>query len=145
MAKLSIKIRIILETPPAGVVYGLQNGKGIPYQTIHKQISDGQSLVFEFNIDLKQPIDVSPDFSGPIAQGPLNNRFIYINIGTSAGQIDSIWQRRLKIPLTGISKETIDQICISNLALETTVPGTGKDGTPNCATVKPFAGWHIGK
>ena len=24
---------------------------------------------------------------------------------------------------------------------ETRVPGTGRDGGPNCATVKPFAGW----
>ena len=31
----------------------------------------------------------------------------------------------------------------SNLIIETHVPGTGKDGTPNCATVKPFAGWKV--
>jgi hypothetical protein len=25
--------------------------------------------------------------------------------------------------------------------LHTRVPGTHKDGGPNCATIKPFAGW----
>ena len=27
--------------------------------------------------------------------------------------------------------------------LETRVPGTAKDGSPTCATVKPFAGWKV--
>jgi len=27
--------------------------------------------------------------------------------------------------------------------METSIPGTGKDGGPNCATVKPFNGWKI--
>ena len=31
----------------------------------------------------------------------------------------------------------------TNKILEARVPGTGKDNGPNCATVKPFAGWHI--
>jgi len=29
------------------------------------------------------------------------------------------------------------------VVLQTSVPGKGKDGTPNCATVKPFAGWMV--
>jgi Family of unknown function (DUF5990) len=29
-----------------------------------------------------------------------------------------------------------------NKILETKVPGTGRDGGPNCATVKPFEGWN---
>jgi hypothetical protein len=34
----------------------------------------------------------------------------------------------------------------SDLLLETRVPGTGRDGGPNCGTVKPFTGWYqIGK
>jgi hypothetical protein len=71
------------------------------------------------------------------------NRFIYIDIGTAAGQAD-IWSRRLKIPLTGITWSVIDQVNASSKAvLETHVPGTGKDGSPNCATVKPFDGWRV--
>jgi hypothetical protein len=31
------------------------------------------------------------------------------------------------------------------LLFEAIVPGTGKDGGPNCATVKPFAGWRLKK
>jgi len=77
-------------------------------------------------------------------QGPTNGRFIYIGIGTLAGQLGSIWSRRLKIPLQGITWEMIEQLLDdSNSILETRVPGTGKDGTPNCATVKPFDGWYV--
>lgn len=31
----------------------------------------------------------------------------------------------------------------SNKILEARVAGTGRDNEPNCATVKPFSGWHI--
>ena len=87
--------------------------------------------------------DTLPKFSSPFVQGPYLNNFIYLDIGTLAGQIGS-WQRRLKIPLTGITWEIVDQLKTeSNLILETKVPGTAKDGTPNCATVKPFDGWQI--
>jgi hypothetical protein len=27
--------------------------------------------------------------------------------------------------------------------IETVVPGSGKDGGPNCGTVKPFNGWKL--
>jgi hypothetical protein len=85
-----------------------------------------------------------PNFTGPYVQGPLNERFIYIDIGTYAGQTDSVWGRRLKIPLRDISYETIKLLLTdSSFILETKVPGTGKDGGPNCATVKPFFGWHL--
>jgi hypothetical protein len=78
-------------------------------------------------------------------QGPVGGRFIYINIGISAGQINTSWNRRLKVPLTGITESQINEILKTPSVLETAVPGTGKDGGPNCATVKPFAGWSVVK
>ena len=43
-----------------------------------------------------------------------------------------------------ITWKDIDQLIANpNLIMETSVPGTGKDGGPNCATVKPFNGWKI--
>ena len=68
-------------------------------------------------------------------------RFIYINIGTLARQIDAIWNRRLKVPLRGITQEMFSEASQNDtFCLETVVPAIGKNGTPNCATVKPFAG-----
>ncbi len=139
-----IPIRIILENPPAGVDFGIQKGKGHQFEIIQKQQSAKKDLCFECSILVKKSLTALPDFAGPFVQGPISERFIYINIGTCAGQLSSAWSRRLKIPLRGISPETIKLLLDgSSHILETKVPGTGKDGGPNCATVKPFPGWHL--
>jgi len=94
-----------------------------------------------FNTAYEKP----PDFFGEYVQGPRGNRFIYIDIGTYAGQADTPWSRRLKIPLSNITMEMIQNLVADpSLILETRVPGTGKDGGPNCGTVNPFGGWNIG-
>ena len=139
-----LPIRIILENPPAGVDFGVQKGKGNQYETIQKQRSNNNDLSFELKISVNESQTSLPNFTGPYVQGPLNERFIYIDIGTYAGQIDSAWSRRLKIPLRDISSATVKLLLTdSSFILETKVPGTGKDGGPNCATVKPFSGWHL--
>lgn len=132
-----LNLRIIVERPPAGVDFGLQSGKGATYETVQTQRSK-KELRFEFSVDVKAAsVDAQLDFRGPFVQGPSGERFVYLDIGTYAGQADSPWSRRLKIPLRGITWKMID----SRTILETRVPGTGKDGGPNCATVKPFDGW----
>ena len=140
-----LTLRIVLEKPPAGVDFGLQKGRGSDYETIQKQRSKAKDLRFEFTIGLKASHkDGTPAFAGPLVQGPSNERFIYIDIGTCAGQTDSCWSRRLKIPLSGITWDIIERLLAnSESVLETRVPGTGKDGGPTCATVKPFSGWKL--
>jgi Family of unknown function (DUF5990) len=139
-------LQIILIKPTKDVDFGLQKGSGNNYETIQKQRSDGHDLLFKFSVKVKgeRQKDLLPKFSGYFVQGPATNKFIYIDIGTYAGQTNTGWSRRLKIPLTGITWKDIDML-ISNpeFILETTVPGTGRDGGPNCATVKPFAGWLL--
>lgn len=138
--------RIILEKSPAGVDFGLQKGSGDKYETIQKQRSSNKDLIFEFPATIKPGKNSLFDFYGPFVQGSSAERFVYLGIGTYAGQADSEWSRRLKVPLRGISLEMIDKLATDPaLILETTVPGTGKDGTPNCATVKPFGGWHLSR
>lgn len=137
-------LKIILENPPGGVDFGLQKGSGSKYETIQIQRFSGKNLEFEFPITVKLNENGLPNFLGLFVQGPSNQRFIYIDIGTCAGQKDTGWSRRLKVPLTGIDLNMIKELSTnSNKVLEAKVPGTGKDNGPNCATVKPFAGWHI--
>ena len=144
--EFEITLRIILLQPTAGVVFGLQKGSGSDYETIQKQTSDSKDLLFSFEIKTKgeRSKDSSPKLSGPFVQGPTAGKFVYIDIGTCAGQTGTPWSRRLKIPLTGITWNMVDQIVADpNLVLECRVPGTGKDGGPNCATVKLFDGWKL--
>lgn len=139
-----ISFCIILLAPVAGVQFALQKGSGNTYETVQTQQSAGTDLIFTFPAKLKTGKDGQPDFSGPFVQGPAGERFVYIDIGAMAGQPASPWSRRLKVPLRGITTEIVQQVTAnSSLILETRVPGTGKDGTPNCATVKPFDGWQI--
>ena len=135
-----ITLRMILEKPVAGVEYGVQKGKGAVYETIQKQKAGFSDLVFEIPVLAKSDEQGNYSWTGPFIQGKAGERFIYIDIGTYAGQVDSPWSRRLKIPLTGISNTVMDTL---HPVLVTRVPGTGKDGGPNCATVKPFPGWEL--
>ena len=123
--------RIVLIAPPAGVDIGLQKGKGSAYETVQKQRSGGGDLRFQFEAELK-----NGEPAGPFVQGPRGGRFVYLDIGTAAGQADSCWSRRLKIPLSDLG--AMDPVAV----FETLVAGTGRDGGPSCGTVKPFEGWR---
>ena len=137
-------LRIILQEPPAGVEFGLQKGRGAGYETVQKQRSNGKDLPFEFSVGLTPANKTAaPDFRGPFVQGPRGQRFVYIDIGTYAGQKDTPWSRRLKIPLMGITWDLVERTSHGRTVLETRVAGTGRDGGPNCATVKPFDGWKV--
>lgn len=140
-----VRLRIVLVAPTLGVDFGIQEGKGNNYTTIHKQRSKGADLAFEFNVTIKDNRDDGlPNFLGPLAQGPTIGRFIYIDIGKSAGQIDSCWDRRIKVPLSGITWAMIESAS-TKMLLEARLPGTGRDGGPSCATVKPAEGWKVCK
>lgn len=140
-----LKLRIILEKPPAGVDFGLQKGRGRDYETIQKQRSEAKDLCFEFTVAVKAKRgDAAPNFLGPLLQGPPGERFVYIDIGTYAGQNDSCWSRRLKVPLSGITWDTIEALSAGSQAvLEARVAGTGKDGGPSCGSVKGLDSWRL--
>jgi uncharacterized protein DUF5990 len=140
-----LTLRIVLEKPPGDVDFGLQKGRGGNYETIQKQRFKGKDLSFEFTVRVKGGSkDPAPNFLGSLVQGPPGERFIYIDIGTYAGQTETGWSRRLKIPLRDITWDMIDRVLAdAESLLETRVPGTGKDGGPTCATVKPFPGWKL--
>lgn len=142
----SITLKIILQNPTPEVDFGIQKGSGNMYETILKQRSKGNDLEFSFMINVKYKEDDTFNLLGPLVQGPPTARFIYIDIGTYAGEADSIWSRRLKIPLKGVTTELIKKILSDpGFILQTKVTGIGKRGEPNCGTVKPFEGWKLSK
>jgi hypothetical protein len=135
-----LRLRIVVEQPPPGVDYALQKGKGSAYEMIQRQRSEGGDIVFEFQPSIKEGVtDGVSSLSGPFVQGPPRQRFVYLDIGTYAGQAGSCWSRRLKIPLDGITAKMVGKGGV----LEARVPGTGRDGGPTCATVKEFGGWKL--
>jgi Family of unknown function (DUF5990) len=133
-----ITLRIVIEQPPPGVDFALQKGAGSAYEPVQKQRSKGKDLAFEFQPSVREGVSNSmAALGGPFVQGPPGQRFVYVDIGTYAGQSGSCWSRRLKIPLEGITAKMLG----AGGVLEARVPGTGRDGGPSCATVKDFEGW----
>jgi Family of unknown function (DUF5990) len=141
--EVDLRLRIVLEAPPSGVDFGLQDGKGNSYESIQKQTSKGNDLSFDCTVTVKDNRDDGlPNILGTLTQGPPAGRFIYIDIGKTAGQKDSAWERRIKVPLSGITWDMIQQVSAdSTLVLEAHLPGTANDGGPSCATVHPAKGW----
>lgn len=139
-----IKLYFVLENPNPGVDFGIQKGSGSIYETIQKQRSAGEDLHFYCELFVKPGKDGEVDFSGPCVQGPTGVRFFYVDIGNAAGQVGSVWSRRLKIPLKGIEWDWVEKVSNSaNFRISTNIAGKAKDGGPNCGTVKPFAGWSL--
>jgi len=124
-----LTLRIVLKKPTASVDFGLQKGRGSKYEVVQKQRSTGKDLTFEFTVGVKTGNDGAPDFSGPFVQGSRGDRYCYIDIGAYAGQMNTSWGRRLKVPLNCITWKliTADSILIGD------IPGTARDGAPSCA------------
>jgi hypothetical protein len=142
MKTAELTLKLILQKPLQSVAYGIQKGRSPRHEVIQVQVAKSSDLLFEFNIEARMNKEGAWTLQGPYIQGPPNDRFFYIGIGTFAGQRESPWSRRLKIPLVGIT-ELLPNDIEDQMIFETHVPGIGKDGSPNCATVKPFEGWTL--
>ncbi len=138
-----LTLRIILVKPTPGVEYGIQKGNAINYETVQKQKSSSNDLCFEFKVQVKFDEGDNPVFLGPFTQGPPKERFIYIDIGTYAGQKNTGWSRRLKIPLKSISRDIVEKLSRANVLLAKVQGSGGKDGGPTRGTIKPFDGWKV--
>jgi hypothetical protein len=139
-----INLRIVLENTVNGTVYGLQKGKGSNYETIQAQPGNGKDLFFDFSVPVKENNISGFSLSGPFVQGTAESRFVYIGIGSYAGQAGAPWNGRLKVPLPEATLLT-SQGDTGDYRLCCTVPGRTKDGKPMFATVKPFGGWFMQK
>lgn len=126
--------RIVIKNPVPGVLHSLQGKDGHPVDP--KQSKSGETLTFDF------PLRVAPGpkfFGDQVRREGPERRFVYIRIGTSAGQISSPWSRRMKIDIHDTPQDLIDQAIVGEGLLEYRIDGTGKDGTPACATIRPVA------
>lgn len=140
-----LSIRLVLVDPPPGIDFGIQRGSGAHYETLFVQQAKNGDVTFDFSITVTENRkDNLPNFKGPFAQGPPASRFIYIDVGTYAGQKNTQWSRRMKVPLQGITWALIRQATSKpGRKLLARIPGKGKDGGPNCATVHLLGQWEV--
>ena len=140
-----VPIRLVLVDPPPGIDFGIQRGGGAQYEILFVQRRKRGDVVFDFSLTVADNRkDGLPNFKGPFAQGPLASRFIYVDVGTYAGQKDTPWSRRMKVPLQGITWPLIHKAMSKpEHKLSARIPGTGKDGGPSCATVQLLGDWQV--
>jgi hypothetical protein len=136
-----VSLRIVVVDPPAGVRFAVQRGK----DALLEPCSATGELIFEFPIRVRNDgAEGSPNFLGSFAQGPRDARFVYVNSGTMAGEPESPWTRRAKIPLGGITWAMINRVKAGSV-IEAKIAGTGRDGGPACATLPLLGrGWKLG-
>ncbi len=143
LAPVELTLRILVIDPPPGVAWAVQSGRTDLIEALEQ--SAGQ-IVFEVPVRLGAArSDGKPTLLGPVTQGTPASRFLYLNSGTRAGQAGSCWERRAKVPLTGITSQLIKRVQRSPGArLEARFMGTGRDGGPACATVPLLdGGWRV--
>ena len=135
MTGAAIILRLTIADPVAGVAYSLQDKANTPIdpRTAH----DGP---IRFDVPITLSDDGRP--TGPFVrrEGP-TRRFVYIAIGTSAGQHACAWSRRAKIDVHDIPADLLAP-ARQGRVLEVVLPGRARDGGPACATVRPLQGWR---
>ena len=125
-----LPLRVVVEHPPAGVAFRVQRGKD---ELLAPSKTTKDALTFDFSVRVTtDPLN----FLGEYAQGPKDQRFIYVNSGQRAGQADSTWDRRAKLSLMEISSALVKHtLADKKKVLEARIDGVGRDGGPVCASV----------
>ena len=139
-----VPMRLVLVDPPPGIDFGIQHGRGTGYETRFVQQGTRGDLVFDFSMKVTESRDGLPSFQGPFAQGPPASRFVYVDVGTYAGQKNAQWSRRMIVRLQGITWAQIEKATSKpGHRMSARIAGRGKDGSPRCATVPVIGGWQV--
>lgn len=134
----TIRARIVIEQPVAGVLHSLQQDDA-PLDP--KRSRAGEPLAFEFPLRIERTADGAKFYGQQVRrEGPVR-RFVYVRVGTSAGDPASPWTRRMKIDIHDIDPALLDAAAAGGV-LEGTISGTAKDGSPTCATIRPVR-WRV--
>lgn len=134
-----LNMRLTLVAPPAGVLFSLQEGDATP---VDAKRADGGDLGFDVAVRVADG-PKGPRFLGPFVRREGERRFVYLRVGKPAGDHLSPWERRVKIFITDIPADMVESALTTGAPVAASFPGTMKDGSPVCATVKPVDGWRV--
>jgi hypothetical protein len=139
----SLALRIVVVDPPPNVLWALQLGSD---ENVMPSSSTEDSISFDFGVEVVEG-ESKGDFRlrGPAVQGRPGGRFVYLRIGTYAGQAGTDVARRAKISLEGISAKILAAVKSKRGGvLEVRFTGTDSKGGAACATVPLLgSGWYV--
>ncbi len=138
----TVTLRVMIEDPIPGVALAMQRGRDsiVPPVRITPE-----AVTLEVAAEVRARPDGTLGLYGQDVHGPPAARFLYVTVGVRAGQPNSPWDRRTKIPLSGIPKEILNAAHErSGLILVARIAGRARDGGPACASVPLLGtGWQI--
>ena len=153
-----VRLRVICKAPPDPdqhrAIFGLQDNSTAAHWTLHAGIKKANGD-FVFGCDARVRPNArtgDPNFLGDFVHGKPDERFLYLSwrpkecppVQPAMGS--SRWSRRMKIHLSGITWQQIEEATQAGAVLEASVQGTGKDGGPSCASVPLLGGgWTISR
>ena len=131
--RFDLPLRIVVDHPVPGFAMALQRGATVKAELVPPVQSAADTLIFDFAVTVDGALpDGRPRLLGPCVQGPPAERFVYLCIHRLAGLP---WSGRAKVPLKDIGQADIEALKPGQ-RLCAHYNGTGRGGTPACATVK---------
>ena len=138
---MDLPVRIVIVDPPAGVTFAVQEDRATLLEP--SDVRERQ-LAFAFTVRIGDKAGGKPNFLGSFVQGPRDGRFVYVNSGRRAGQHNTEWDRRAKVPLSGIGWPLINSaVAKPGSVVEGRISGTGRDGGPSCGSVDLIGAWRV--
>jgi hypothetical protein len=126
----TIQLRLIYVVPPGGREW--REGQGVEFglqdkdQAVHPgAVQADSSLQFEVDVRVRRdPKADRPRLSGPFVHGKSNEPFLYLSWKRKQ-PADSLWQRRLKVMLDGVTWDRVEHVWATGAALAARVMDTG--------------------
>ena len=138
----SLALRIVVVDPPPNVLWALQLGQD---ESVKPSSATKSRISFDFAVEVADGSQGTFRLRGPAVQGRPGERFVYLRIGTYAGQTGTDVARRAKIGLEGITPKLLDAVRAKRGGvLEVQFAGTDSKGGAACATVPLLGnGWYV--
>lgn len=142
--RFELPMRIVAVDPVPGLVIVLQKGQAARIELIPPTSQSEDAVVFDVEVTVDGRLaDGRPRLLGPVVQGPPKARFIYLAVGTYAGQTASQWGGRVKVPLSSLSWDQVETLAPGR-RLVARIAGRSPKGGPALASVPLLApGWHV--
>jgi hypothetical protein len=139
----SVALRIIVLDPPPDILWALQLGRD---EMVKPSSATKSRISFDFPVEVVEGgAKGAFRLRGAAVQGRPGERFVYLRIGTYAGQTGTDVARRAKIGLEGINRKLLDAMRARRAGvLEVQFAGTDSKGGAACATVPLLGkGWYV--